>query len=76
MEAFDFAAGGGVIGSGVFVFDPEAGESGFEAVASATSSGEAGCVDEGVVGEHRGGKAVVSGGVVEGVDNVSPDSGR
>ena len=35
VEAFDFAAGGGVVGSGVLLLDLEGGEAGLEAVAAA-----------------------------------------
>ena len=51
LEAFDFAAGGGVVGSGVLLGDVEADEFGFEGVASASSAGEAGGEDHPVVGQ-------------------------
>ncbi len=39
VEAFDFAAGGGVVGSRVLLLDVEFGESGFEAVPAAFACG-------------------------------------
>lgn len=45
MEAFDFSGGGGVAGSGVFLFDVEFDEKCFEAVPAPSASSEASCVD-------------------------------
>ena len=67
VESFDFPAGGGVVGSGVFLCDAEVGERRLELVASASVAGEAHGVDETVVGEHGGGKPVFSGCFGEGV---------
>lgn len=61
LEAFDLAAGGGVVRGGVLVGDAEIGEEGLEAVASSADAGEAGGVDEAVVGEHRCRNAVCFG---------------
>ncbi len=52
VEAFDFAAGGGVVGSGVLLDDVVSGEFGLEAVASAASACQAGGEDHSVVGER------------------------
>ena len=62
LEAFDFAAGGGVVGSGVLLGDVEAAEFVLEGVAAAFAAGEAGGVDHAVVGEGGGGDAVGGGG--------------
>jgi hypothetical protein len=56
LEAFDFPAGGGMVGAGVLVGDPEVGQGGLEGVAAAAPAGEAAGVDEGVVGQHGGGR--------------------
>ena len=61
LEAFDFAAGGGVVGAGVLLGDVERGEGGLESVAAAAVAGEADGVDESVVGEHGGREARVFG---------------
>jgi hypothetical protein len=55
--------------AGVLVGDPEVGQGGLEGVAAAAPAGEAGGVDEGVVGQHGGGKALLSGGVLEGAQD-------
>lgn len=51
VEAFDFPAGGGVVGGGVDLADLQAAEFGFEAVASAAAAGQPGGEDHAVVGE-------------------------
>ena len=51
VEAFDFPAGGGVVGGGVDLADSEVAEFGFEFVASAAAAGESGGEDHAVVGE-------------------------
>ena len=51
-----FPAGGRVVGSGVLLGDAEGGQGGLEVVAAAAVAGEAGGVDEGVVGQDRYGK--------------------
>ena len=51
VEAFDFAAGRGVVRAGVLLGDPEVRECGFEVVAAAAESGETDGVDKSVVGE-------------------------
>jgi hypothetical protein len=53
LEAFDLAAGGGVVGSGVLLDDAEAAEFGLEAVAAPLAAGEAGGEDHAVVGQRR-----------------------
>ena len=67
LESFGLAAGGGVVGTGVFLGDPETGEGGLELVAAAAAAGEAGRVDHGVVGQDRGGIAVEACGFAEGL---------
>ena len=69
LETFDFSAGGGVVGCGVLLFGAEVSEAGLEGVSAAFAAGEAGGVDHGVVGERGRGKAVLSTGLVEGVDD-------
>jgi hypothetical protein len=69
LEALDFPAGGGVVGAGVLVGDPEVGQDGLEGVAAASAAGEAGGVDQGVVGQDRCRKALLGSGVLEGVDD-------
>ena len=68
VEAFDFPAGLGVIRPGVFEDDAELGEFGCEC---ATVTAERGGEDGAVVGEDRGGEAVLLGGFVEDGDDVS-----
>ena len=58
-----------MVRAGVFLGDPVDGEGGLEVVAAAAVAGEAGGVDEGVVGQDRGGIAVLSCGVEEGGDD-------
>lgn len=65
VEAFDFPAGGGVVGGGVDLLDAQAVQFGFEGVAAAFSSGEAGGEDHAVVGEGGGGDAMAGNGVAE-----------
>src|SRR4030095_3469588 len=60
LETFNLAAGGGVIGTGVFLGDSETSEGGLELVAATPAAGEAGRVDHGVVGQHGGGGAVLA----------------
>lgn len=69
LEAFDFAAGGGVVRSGVLLVDAEADEFGFEHVAATTAAGEPGGVDEAVVGQGGSGNAVFSACVAERVEH-------
>jgi hypothetical protein len=66
LEAFDLALGLGVAGPSVFLGDVEAGQFGLEAVAAAFPAGEAGGVDQAVVGEGGGGDAVGGAGGPEG----------
>ena len=76
VEPFDLPAGGGVVGSGVLLFDLEAGEAGLEAVAAALRPPANRVVKTmTVVGEDRGGKPLVSAGRDERVDDdVAVDS--
>ena len=62
LEAFDLAAGGGVVGSAVLLDDVPGAELLFEAVAAALASeaGEADGVDHPVVGQGRGRDAVLT----------------
>jgi hypothetical protein len=53
-------------GGGVLLGDGESGELGLEAVESAPASGESGGEDHAVVGEGRGGDAVLTCGLAEG----------
>jgi len=53
----------------VLLDDPEAGQGGLQGVAAAAAAGEAGGVDEGVVGQDRGRKPLVGARVEEGVDH-------
>ena len=53
----------------MFLFDPELGEEGLEVVAAASAAGEAGGVDEPVVGQDRGGIPVLGCGGVEAGDH-------
>ena len=75
LEAFDLAAGGGVVGPGVLLGDLETGEFGLEAVASASSAGEVGGEHQAVVGEDRGRKTVVVAGGAERVDHCTAVDG-
>ena len=52
LEAFDFPAGGGVVGSGVLLDDPGGDQVGLEGVAAVSSASEPGGVDHAVVGQH------------------------
>jgi len=52
LEPFDFAGGGRVAWSSVFLGDPEFAESGLELVPAAGKSGESDGIDQAVVGEH------------------------
>ena len=52
LEAFNFAGGGGVTGSGVLLGDAEFGEPGFELVPASSPARETNRVDESVAGEH------------------------
>jgi len=68
VEAFDLAAGLGVVGARVLEGDPEVGELGFEgADAVAVGGGEHGAV----VGEHRGWIAPLTCGVMKHGDDIS-----
>ena len=58
LDAFDFAAGGGVVGPAVLLLDVELSEFCFEAVAAASAAGEAGGEDHAVVGQGAGWDAV------------------
>ena len=69
MESFDLAAGRWVVRAGVFLVDAEGNESGFEAVASSSTTGESCGVDEAVVSQDGGGKPLFSSSFVEGVDD-------
>jgi hypothetical protein len=74
LEAFDLAAGGGVVGSCVLLCDVEAAEFVFEGAASAYAAGEAGGADHAVVGEGGGWGAVGGDGVAEaGEDDFGGD---
>jgi hypothetical protein len=75
VEAFDFAAGGGVSGPGVLLVDAEAAEFGLEAVAAAAAAGEAGGEDHAVVGQGRGRGAVAGDSVAEHVDHGGAGDG-
>jgi hypothetical protein len=70
LEAFDLAAGGGVVGWGVLLADVEAAELGLEAVAPALAAGEAVGEDHAVVGEGGGGGAEAGYGIAEGGDDA------
>jgi len=59
-------AGGGVVGPTVLLDDIEAAQFGFEGVAVALSTGEAGGEDHAVVGQGGGGNAVLACGFAEG----------
>ncbi len=69
VEAFDFAAGGGMVRGGVLLLDLEFREPGLEGVAAASEPGETCRVDHSVVGEDRGRKAVLFCGFGECFDN-------
>lgn len=70
---FDLAADRRVVGFGALLGDSELDQRGLEVVAPAAATGEAGREDHGVIGEHRGGKALLSGDVEEaGVHDVYP----
>ncbi len=56
-------------GRGVLLGYAEVGEAGLQRVAASFPAGEAAGVDHGVVGERGRGKAVVSAGLVEGLDD-------
>ena len=75
LEALYLPAGGGVVGAGVLLADPEGGEDCLEGVAAAAATGEAGGVHHGVVGQHRGGKALLSGCSSEGVHDDGAGDG-
>ena len=55
LEAFDLAAGGGAVRVGVLLHDVAAAQFVLEVVASAAAAGEAGGVDQAVVGERARG---------------------
>jgi hypothetical protein len=65
VEAFDFAAGGGVVGGGVDLGDAQPAEFVFERVASAFTPGEPGGEDHAVVGQGRGRNAMCGTGFAE-----------
>jgi hypothetical protein len=67
LEPLHLAAGGGVVGTGVLVGDPEARQGGLELVAATSPAREPGGVHQGVVGQHGGGIAVLACGFGEGV---------
>ena len=69
LEAFDLAAGGGVVGSGVLLDDAEAAQFGLEGVAAALAAGEAGGEHHPVVGQRRRWCSVPAHGVTERVDD-------
>ena len=69
VEAFDFAAGGGMVRGGVLLLDLEFREPGLEGVAAASELGETCRVDHSVVGEDRGRKPLVETALIEGVDD-------
>ncbi len=65
LEAFDLAAGGGVVGSGVLLDDAQESEFGLEGVAAASAAGQPGGEDHAVVGERGGGNPVHGKGCAE-----------
>jgi len=65
LEAFDFAAGSGVVGSGVFLLDAVFSQEGFETVAAGSGTCESGGVVHAVVGKHRGWETVLACGFFE-----------
>ena len=73
LEAFHFALGLGVVGSGVVEPDSEAAEFDFEGdpAAAAGQTGE----DRPVIGQHAGGDSPTHEGVLEGVDDVGAGDG-
>ena len=66
LEAFDLAAGLGVVGAGVLLGDVPAAELGLEAVAAALTAGVPDGVDHPVVGQGGRGDAVLACGFPEG----------
>ncbi|MEV4568537.1 hypothetical protein AB0K12_32615 [Nonomuraea sp. NPDC049419] len=69
LEAFHFAAGGGVMGAAVVLLDVQAAEFVFQGVAAAAAAGQAGGEDHAVVGQGGGGYAVAGDGGAEGVED-------
>jgi hypothetical protein len=67
LEAFDFAAGGGVVGSGVLLDDVEGVEVLLEPVAAslAAEAGQSDCVDHAVIGQGGCGNSVLTCGFAE-----------
>jgi hypothetical protein len=59
VEAFDLAAGGGVVRPRVLLLHAEANQFGFEAVAAAFAARQSGGEDHPVVGERRCGHAML-----------------
>src|SRR5512132_1908534 len=62
LEAFDLAAGGGVVGAGVLLGHAQAVQFGLQGVAAALAAGQAGGEHHAVVGQGGGGRAVAGGG--------------
>ena len=69
LEAFDLAAGGRVVGSGVLLDDAERAQLGLEGVAAAAAAGEAGGEHHPVVGQVDAGARVPAHGVTERVEH-------
>jgi hypothetical protein len=69
LEAFDLAAGGRVVGSGVLLGDAQAAQLGFQGVAAAFAAGEAGGEHHAVVGQCRCWCSVPAHGVTERVEH-------
>ncbi len=69
LEAFDLAAGGGVVGGGVLLGDVQAAQLVFQGVAAAAAAGEASGEDHAVVGEGGGRDTVHGDGAAEGVQD-------
>ncbi len=69
LEAFDLAAGGGVVGVGVLLHHVQAAQFDFEAGAPAAAAGESGGVDHPVVGQRGGRNAVLGNGFAEAAEH-------
>ena len=65
LEAFDLAAGGGVVGAGVLLHHVQASQFVLEGVAAAFAAGQAGGEDHAVVGQGGGGDPVCGNGFAE-----------
>ena len=72
LEAFDLAAGGGVVGPGVLLHDVQSAQFGLEVGSAAAAAGEPYGVDHPVVGQCGGRNPVCGNGFAEGGQHDGP----